>query len=114
MIKISNKNDINWQEFVDKQLAMISLNTGEDCYKAILIPDELFEELSGKPAKSKLGHEWKDTARCPLCGEHLFLSKKRYTSIVTYDSDGAEKIVSDIESPISDRRCRCGVKIIIG
>lgn len=116
MIKISKKEDMNttWQEFIDSRLNMISLNNpGENLYRALLISDELLEELSGKPVQNKLGEEWEDTARCPLCGEYLFLIRRKQSGIAKYNSNGEEEYISNLEPQVNYKRCKCGVKIII-
>lgn len=109
------KEDINnWQEFVDSKLNMMSLDNPKDkIYRAVAISDELFEELSGKAPAVKVGEEWEDVQRCPLCGEYIFIKKFKQHGMVSFDAEGNENYIANIDNQVNKLQCKCGVEIYI-
>lgn len=113
---IKNKEQIagTWEEFVSNRLNMMSLeNPDKKIYEAVVISDELFEALSGKPVRARLGNTWESYQRCPICGEYMFHIERKRLGIVEYDEEGNEMYVKDLIPRVNKRQCRCGIEIFI-
>lgn len=111
---VIDKEIENWDEFISQYLGMISLeNPKKQIYKTIIISDELFEKNSKHPPIVKLGEEWEDTQRCPLCGEYMFQVHRRSMGLARYDSEGDELYISNLKPQVNTKKCRCGVELYI-